>query len=90
MCFFDDAAPFDAYELGHCAVHHIAVVLCLPGFRIGYESEFRHFFVGNIVETEKIGARFFYRGAVYAECVGIDAGKQTPAAVSEAFVQIGV
>ena len=56
----------------------------------GRESQFGEFGIGQVVEREEVGTAFLDGGAVGLERIGVGAGKELSAAVTETFVEVGV
>ena len=54
------------------------------------ESKFYEFGICQIVEREEVGAGFFDGGTIGFQGVGVGAGKELSAAVSQTFVEVGV
>ena len=71
--FLDVVAWFDAYELGHQAIHHIGVVLRLIGVGVGCESQFCELGVCHVVESKEVCASFLDSAAVGFQGVGVHA-----------------
>ena len=88
--FFDSVARFDAHQLGECSVLDITIIGGFVGVHVRSESEFYEFGISQIVEREEVGAGFFDGGTIGLQGVGVGAGKELSAAVSQTFVEVGV
>ena len=90
MGFFDSVARFDAHQLGEGSVLDITIIGGFVGVHVRSESEFYEFGICQIVEREEVGAGFFDGGTIGFQRVGVGAGKELSAAVTQTFVEVGV
>lgn len=90
VSFFDVVAGLDAYELRECTVLDVGVVGRLVSIGIRCESEFGELGISQIVEGKEVGAAFLDGGAVGLERIGVGAGQELSAAVTETLVEVSV
>ena len=83
-------AFLDTGGLSEQTVHQICIILCLVGFCVGKESQFHQLFIGHIIQAEKVGTCFLDGIAVSLEGIRVGSWQQLTAAVSQAFMQVGM
>ena len=90
VCLLDDGTRLDTYELCHETIHHLTIVFSLVSFGIGYETKFYHLGVGQVVESEEVGACLLDGRAVSLQRIGVNTREQLARAVAETLVEVGV
>ena len=83
-------AFLDADGLGEQAVHQITVILSLVCLIIRSQTQFYQFMVGNIIESEKVGSRLFYRTAIRLQGIRIGTRQELSATMSQTLMQVGM
>ena len=86
----DVLARLDTRQLGHHAVQDIFRIAGLRHVERGYQPQFHHLRVTQVVEAEEVGAGLLERRAVTLQLVALHARRQLSRTVPQTLVQVGM